>query len=191
MDRSNHYEAAFAALLLARRVPHVGVRESRRSWLDGQRIKSLDFILPGGGGQWLVDVKGRRWPGGRPERPKRSWENWATRADVVDSLAWAASFGPGSQPLFVFSYWLQDDVTLPPAPATLWSWREHRYLLRAVPVAEYAHQMRTRSPKWDTVCLPAPVFARLARPLHEFLPELRPAETLATGWNPPCPDRLP
>jgi len=188
MDRSNHYEAAFAALLLARRIPHVGVRESRRSWLDGQRIKSLDFILPHHGSQWLVDIKGRRWPGGRPERPKRSWENWATRADVVDALAWAASFGPGCQPLFVFSYWLQEGANLPAPPATPWTWRGQRYLLRAVPVAEYAQQMRPRSPKWDTVCLSAPVFARLARPLHEFLPELCPAQPAAEGMA-SCPDR--
>ncbi|HMP60551.1 MAG TPA: HYExAFE family protein [Gemmatales bacterium] len=172
MDRSNHYEAAFAALLQARHVPHIGIDESRRSWLGGGRLKSLDFILPArGAGHWLIDVKGRRWPGGSPERPNRSWQNWATRADVVDSLAWAHSFGPAAAPWFVFAYWITEPQP-PPLPAPLWTWHEQRYLFQAIPVADYAAAMKTRSAKWDTVCLPAATFARLTRPLAELVPEL-------------------
>lgn len=170
MERSNHYEAAFAAWLQSRRLPHVGVCEQQRSWVGAQRRKSLDFIVPTTTGSWLVDVKGRRWPSGPADRPKRSWENWATRADVVDALTWAGCFGPHSQPLFVFAFWLHTDAEPPAGCGTWWRWQERQYLLRGVPVALYAAHMRLRSPKWDTVCLPAAVFARLARPLHEFLP---------------------
>jgi hypothetical protein len=170
MERSNHYEAAFAAWLQSRRLPHVGVCEQQRSWVGAQRRKSLDFIVPTAAGAWLVDVKGRRWPGGSADRPKRSWETWTTRADVVDALTWAHCFGPDSQPLFVFAFWLHSDEEPPAGCGTWWSWQSRQYLLRGVPVAEYAAHMRSRSPKWDTVYLPAAVFARQARPLHEFLP---------------------
>lgn len=169
MERSNHYEAAFAAWLQSRRLPHIGVCESRRSWVAAQRRKNLDFIVPTAAGSWLVDVKGRRWPGGPVDRPKRSWENWATRADVVDALTWARTFGPHSMPLFVFAFWLQPGAVPPAGCGTWWHWHDRQYLLRGVPVAVYAAHMRPRSPKWDTVCLPAAVFAAQARPLHEFL----------------------
>ena len=43
-----------------------------------------------------------------------------------------------------------------------------RYLLRAVPSADYRRFMRVRSPKWDTVTLPHAVFRSLVRPLHHF-----------------------
>jgi hypothetical protein len=44
-------------------------------------------------------------------------------------------------------------------------WHDRRYLLRAVPVAEYQQWMRTRSPRWGTVTLNSATFRRLARPL--------------------------
>lgn len=170
MDRSNHYEAAFEGYLQWHRLCYVAVDESRRSYLEELRIKSLDFIVHGAQGtKWLIDVKGRRYPAGKPERPRRVWECWATREDVESLQRWAERFGPGYRSLLVFMYQLMPFAPSMPEGEDLWTWHDRRYLIRAVPVEEYQQAMHQRSPKWDTVMLPSAVFRQLARPFHTFV----------------------
>jgi hypothetical protein len=177
MDHGNHYETAFAALLRQRRICCLAVDETRRSWGAAAPLKSLDFIVHcRGGRRWLIDVKGRRFPGGRPERPRYVYENWATQDDVASARAWAERFGPEAEALFVFAYALTTEEEPPTALGTRWDWRDGRYFLRAVRVADYEEHLVPRSPRWGTVHLPGPVFQRLAQPLHFFLPELAPAQ---------------
>ena len=73
-NRDNHYEAAFEAYLRSRGVPYVAVDEARRSLLaDFSSIKSLDYIVSAPGETtWLVDVKGRRFPGGEENKAQRT-----------------------------------------------------------------------------------------------------------------------
>ncbi len=169
MDRANHYEAAFEAYLQWHRLCYVAVDETRRSMLGDERVKSLDFIVHGdGGARLLVDVKGRRFPGGTPERPRRVWECWSTRGDLDGLERWAGRFGADYQGLLVFAYHVLPSVALPDSTEDLWTWRGRRYLLRAVAADEYREHMRVRSPRWDTVSLPNAVFRRLVRPLHHF-----------------------
>jgi hypothetical protein len=175
MDRSNHYEAAFEGYLQWSRLCYVAVDETRRAMLGDSRVKSLDFIVYGRcGSRLLVDVKGRRFPGGPPERPRRVWECWSTQEDIDGLQRWPALFGPGYQGLLVFTYQLSPAVELPDDTEDLWIWRGRRYLFRAVEVGDYRRHMRVRSPKWGTVGLPRAVFRKLVRPLHHFthgLPE--------------------
>jgi hypothetical protein len=169
MDRSNHYEAAFEAYLQGHRLCYVGVDETRRTQLGETSIKNLDFIVYGAGGaRLLVDVKGRRFPAGAPGRWRRVWECWSTREDIDGLERWTAMFGPDYRGLLVFAFQLLPPVTLPEDTDDLWCWRGRRYLLRAVPVDQYRPHMRVRSPRWETVALPGPVFRRLARPLSHF-----------------------
>jgi hypothetical protein len=169
MDRSNHYEAAFEAYLIWHGLAYVAVDETRRSGIGDERLKNLDFIVHGeSGARLLVDVKGRRFPGGPPDRPRRVWECWCERDDVAGLERWEALFGPGYQGLLVFTYGLARSVELPEDTPDLWTWRGRRYLFRAVPVDEYRQHMRTRSPKWQTVDLPGAVYRRLVRPFHDF-----------------------
>lgn len=172
MDRHNHYEAAFAAFLRERRVSFLAIDESRRSY-DGQStVKSMDFIVHGQSARFVVDIKGRRFPGGTQEKPRRTWECWATEDDVQDARQWALRFGSQYRALFVFMYHLVDDqVSLQPGE-TLWNWQDRRYLLRAIAVDEYVRSMKVRSPKWRTVYLPTAVFRQLVRPLGCMLPEV-------------------
>jgi hypothetical protein len=173
MDRHNHYEAAFAAFLRERRVCHIAIDETRRSFLGDAPAKSLDFIVHGQCGErFVVDVKGRRYPGGSKERPKHTWESWVTRDDVEDARYWAAKFGAGYRALFVFSYHLAAPTQLVHEPHLLWHWQQKDYLLRAIPVDDYVRVMKQRSPKWRTVHLPLADYRRLVRPLHDFLIEL-------------------
>jgi len=169
MDRGNHYEAAFEAYLQWHRLCYVAVDETRRAYLGEARVKNLDFIVYGEGGQrLLVDVKGRRFPGGPAGKPRRVWECWSTLDDVNGLGRWAELFGAAYQGLLVFAYQLQPQVELPADTDDLWTWRGRRYLLRAVPVDDYRRHLRVRSPKWATVDLPGPVFRGLVRPFHAF-----------------------
>jgi hypothetical protein len=169
MDRNNHYEAAFEAYLQWHRLCYVAVDETRRCTLGETRVKSLDFIVHGNSGARLVvDVKGKRFPRGSPERPRRVWECWCLEEDVDALERWSRLFGPGYIGLLVFAYHLQPGVELPADTEDLWTWRGRRYLLRAVAVEDYKRAMRVRSPKWRTVWLPSAVFRELVRPLHHF-----------------------
>ena len=169
MDRSNHYEGAFEAYLQWHRLCYVAVDETRRSMLGDTRIKNLDFIVHGDTGLGLlVDVKGRRFPGGTPEHPRRVWQCWSTREDIDGLERWTDLFGSGYQGLLVFTYLLAPEVALPDETLDLWTWRGRRYLFRAVSVGDYRRHLRVRSPKWGTVDLAQDVFRRLVRPLHDY-----------------------
>ena len=169
MDRGNHYEAAFEAYLQWHRLAYVAVDETRRAMLGETTIKSLDFIVFGGeGARLVVDVKGRRFPMGPAEKPRRVWECWSTRDDVDCLERWARLSGSDYQGLLVFTYHILPGVALPDDVDDLWTWRGRRYLMRAIPSADYRRFMRVRSPKWDTVTLPNAVFRSLVRPLHHF-----------------------
>src|SRR4051794_31739228 len=170
MDRSNHYEAAFEAYLRARRLGYVAVDETHRSSLDDEPVKSLDFVVYGAGGaRLLVDVKGRRFPGGTKDRPRRVWESWSTRDDIDGLGRWAERFGPGYVGLLVFAYRIMPTVRLPLGTPDLFPWHNRTYLFRAVPVDEYRQHMRTRSPRWGTVALPSAAFRALVRPFTDYV----------------------
>jgi len=172
MDRTNLYERAFEAYLQHRRVCYVAVDETHRAPAHDAPIKSLDFIVHGrSGASFLVDVKGRRYPGGTPGRERRVWECWSTMEDIDGLERWGGVFGPEYRGLLVFAYRLAAGVELPEATEDLWEWSGRRFLFRAVPVADYRREMRIRSPKWQTVTLPHASFRRLVRPVSHFTQE--------------------
>jgi hypothetical protein len=176
MDRTNPYETAFEAYLQSQGLCTVAVDETRRAQWGTTSVKSLDFIVMSQSGtRLLVDVKGRQFPGGPAGRERYVWENWSTHEDLSGMASWLRLFGPGSLGLFVFLYRIGPTVTLAEGTLDLWTWREHRYLLRAVTLEAYRRHMKVRSPKWGTVCLPGAVFRDLARPFrffsHEYVSE--------------------
>ena len=91
MKRDNHYEAAFEAFVRTLGLAVVAVDEARRSYLDSDSVKSPDFLLVGPrDARLVVDVKGRRFPGGTAERPHMTWQNWCEAQDVDALLRWVA-----------------------------------------------------------------------------------------------------
>lgn len=169
MDRGNHYETAFEAYLHEQRLCYVAVDESRRTLLEEGPIKSIDFIVHGPwGARLLVDVKGKRFPGGAPDKPRRVWESWSLLDDISGLQRWVEHFGPEYQATLVFAYALAPDVWVPDDSDDLWTYRGRRYLYRAVNVADYQRHMRVRSPRWGTVYLPGAAFRTLVRPLRHF-----------------------
>jgi hypothetical protein len=169
MDRGNHYETAFEAYLRDRRLGYVAVDESRRSSLDDEPVKSIDFIVYGPGrSRLLIDIKGRKFPGGKTDKPRYTWQNWVFREDVDGLDRWSTSFGPDYRGVLVFAYYILPNVELRPGTPDLWVWKGRRYLMRAVPVDKYREHMRVRSPRWGTVHLPTADFRDIVRPLREF-----------------------
>jgi hypothetical protein len=163
--RDNHYEAAFEAYLRARRLPYVAIDESRRSLLGGDSLKSLDFIVSCGRSiSWLIDVKGRRFPGANEQ--KQYWKNWSTRDDLRAMSAWEQLFGAGFQGLFVFAYAIAGDRS--PLPADrLFEFRRRLYGFVGVRLHDYACYARPISASWQTVALPSKQFREIARPIDE------------------------
>jgi len=165
-NRSNHYEAAFEAYLRERLVRYIAVDESRRSLLAGESLKSLDYIVHiNACSSWLVDVKGRRFPGADEKR--QYWKNWSTRDDLRAMAAWERLFGAGFQGLLVFAYAITGDRS--PLPAgQLFTYRGRLYAFLGVRLADYACFARPISSAWQTVALPSRKFREIARPLDEI-----------------------
>ena len=169
MDRSNHYEVAFESYLQQQRLGYVAVDETRRALLGESPVKSLDFLVFGrDGARLVIDVKGRRFPAGPPKRPRRVWECWSFREDVDGLERWSLLAGPSFRGLLVFAYLLHPSVNLAENTPDLHVYRGRRYLFRAVDVDDYRRHMRSRSPRWDTVCLPRDIFRAVVRPLRDF-----------------------
>ena len=168
MDRSNHYEVAFEAYLQRHGLCYVAVDETRRALLGETRVKSLDFIVFGDeGARLVIDVKGRRFPGGKRQRPRRVWECWSTREDVEGLQRWSEL--SGYEGLLVFAYHVLRTVELPDDTEDLWAFRGRRYLFRGVSARDYRDHMRVRSARWDTVWLLRADFRALVRPVSHFL----------------------
>ncbi len=170
MDRSNPYETAFAGYLRQHQLDFLPIDESRRSELDATTVKSPDFmVMPGGKRRLLVDVKGRRFPGGTRQRPRRVWENWSTLDDVDGLIRWEANLHPHGIGLLVFVYQFQPGYTLPALTPDHFAWGDREYLVRAVPVEVYRTLMRQRSPRWRTVDLAGADYQEVVRPFRDFL----------------------
>ena len=167
MDRHNPYEAAFEAYLNEKGLCYVGVDEKKRSSLDNVPVKNLDFIVLGARGtRLLIDVKGRRFPGGAAPRERRVWENWTTQEDIHGLDSWGRLFGAGYVALFVFMY----RIGAHPLAGG------HRPLELAGGALSAAGGFRRglspahalRSPRWGTVHLAGSTFRSLARPFSYF-----------------------
>lgn len=165
-NRDNHYEAAFEAYLRLRHAPYVAVDESRRSLLADASIKSLDYLVSSASGvTWLVDVKGRNFPGGAQ---KQYWKNWSTKDDLVSMAQWQRLFGERFEALFVFAYRVLGDRSPLPREA-LFEHRDALYGFVAIRLDQYAYHARQISPRWDTVAMPAERFRELAQPFETLL----------------------
>jgi hypothetical protein len=172
MNRDNHYEAAFEAYLRRSGVAVMPVVEARRSYLDSADVKSPDFLVIGpDDARLVVDVKGRKFPGSSAGKPRLVWECWCEAADLDGLSRWAARLGPGFRGVLAFVYHLAAGYELPPDTADVFAHDGRTYLARAVAVEDYAEFARRRSPRWNTVDLPAATYRRVVRPFSEFLAE--------------------
>jgi hypothetical protein len=181
MNRDNHYEAAFESFLRGRGVAVVPVDEARRSYLDAGEVKSPDFIVVGpGDARLVVDVKGRRFPGGPGDSPRKTWQNWVEADDIDGLTRWAGRLGPGFRGVLAFVYHILPSVVLPADTPDLFAYRDRVYLARGVGVEDYREHMKPRSARWGTVDLPAEAFRHLVKPFTHFLKEIHRKDTKDT-----------
>lgn len=170
MKRSNPYELAFEAYLRERKVGYLSVDEARRTMLGEQAVKSLDFLIVGPQtSKLVVDVKGRRFPGGTPEQPRFVWQNWATRQDIDGLTRWAAELGTPFRGVIAFVYHIVSPFRLPEDTPDRFQFKSEVYLMRGVAVIDYRAHMRQRSERWGTVHLGNADFRKLVAPFSEFL----------------------
>ncbi len=165
MKTHNHYESAFAHYLRDRQIPYVAVDEAKRAAFRDARLKSFDFVLNGvRARRWLVDIKGRRWT---RRNGRGRWENWITETDVEGLSQWQDVFGGGYRALLVFAYLIPPEDRPPPEIAH--AFRDRTYVFAGLPLDDYRLHARVRSPKWGTINVPTPEFARLVRPIDQWL----------------------
>lgn len=172
MKTDNHYELAFAAWMRILERPFVAVRETTRVRIPDATLKNPDFLVYGREANemnLIVDIKGRRYPGGSDAAPLYSWQNWVGEEDIEALSRWEQYCGANHRSVLVFTYHIGRGCELPEGTPDLISWKGDRYLLRAIAVDDYRSAMRVRSPRWHTVHLPAAVFREKIRPFSDFL----------------------
>ncbi|MBQ9874446.1 MAG: HYExAFE family protein [Thermoguttaceae bacterium] len=171
MDK-NRYEIAFERFLRDLRRPFLSNRQERRFLLaNGSTLKNFDYVVSSASGEnWIVDVKGRRFPGG--DRSTKYWKNWTTRDDLVGLLRWEKILSAGGdryleRSAFVFAY----DVVgakSPVPPEKLFLSGGVPYAFFVVPVKIFLGEARFISPKWGTFEIPAKRFREVAELADEF-----------------------
>ena len=183
MKRNNPYEIAFEAYLRNKRVGFLTVDEARRSLLGEEGVKSLDFLIVGPkSAKLVVDVKGRRFPGGRPEQPRKVWQSWTTLDDITGLDRWAAELGSPFRGIIAFVYHIVPPFTVPDDTPDRFVHKGETYLMRGILVEQYRPRMRTRSERWNTVHLAQQDFRELVRPFSDYL-EMTKSESAPTLFD--------
>ncbi|MBN1360511.1 MAG: HYExAFE family protein [Sedimentisphaerales bacterium] len=164
----NHYERAFESWLIDHRVQYVRADEHKRLGPARRSVKNFDFLLhTGSSRQIIAEVKGRTFKGTTVAQLK-GLDCWVTRDDVEGLQMWQRALGAGHEAAFIFAYRVVNvDVDFDGRETLLLD--QDRYLFLAVRVDDYARHMKRRSPKWQTVTLPAEKFRELAVDLVALL----------------------
>jgi hypothetical protein len=96
------------------------------------------------------------------------FECWVTADDVDGLVSWQQVFGAGHTAVFVFAYKIENiDVDFD--GRQVFDYNEDRYVFFAVTLDDYRRFMKRRSPKWQTLTLPADKFRDCAVQIHDFL----------------------
>ena len=142
--------------------------ENKRAGFGRSNIKSFDFLLYPRNQQIIIaELKGRSFKGTSFAK-LAGFECWVT-ADDVDGLArWQEVFGPDHTAVFVFAYKIENiDVDFD--GRDVYEFRGDRYVFFAVKLDDYRKFMKRRSPKWQTVTLPAEKFRQCAVQMQNLL----------------------
>jgi len=164
----NHYERAFENWLIDNSIQYVAVDEHKRAAFGRSKIKSFDFLLYPRGVQIIIaEVKGRAFKGTN-FAGLTGLECWVTAEDIDGLTRWQEVFGPGHTVVFVFAYKVENiDVDFD--GRDIYDFAQNRYMFFYVKLDDYRKFMKRRSPKWQTVTLPADKFRQCAVEIGELL----------------------
>ena len=164
----NHYERAFENWLMDHGIEYVRADDHERPGPPGRSVKNFDFLLcPRGDRRVIAEVKGRTYRGTNVSE-RVGFECWVTRDDVEGLALWQRILGADHEAAFVFAYRVaQADVDFDGCDVL--DFAGERYLFFCIRLDDYRRHMKRRSPKWETVTLPAERFRQCAVGLAAFL----------------------
>ena len=164
----NHYERAFENWLRDNHIQYVSVDEQKRATFAHSKIKSFDFLLYPPNGQIIIaEVKGRTFKGTSLAK-LTGLECWVTTEDIDGLTGWQKVFGPDHKVVFVFAYKIEN-VDVDFDGRDFYDFARNRYVFFCVTLDHYRMFMKRRSPKWQTVTLPADMFRRCAIQIQAFI----------------------
>ncbi|MBL7214676.1 MAG: HYExAFE family protein [Phycisphaerae bacterium] len=170
-EQPNIYEQVFACWLQENHIPFVDVDQTKRFGVERQDVKNFDFLIrPDSQNPLLVEVKGRTFHSGSLAGLK-ALDGWVTFEDVEALVYWRGCFQsqkPQAEAVFVFVFALEQ-IDVETDGQAVYDFGDRRFLLLAMPLAHYRACMKPRSPKWQTVTVPAEDFRRYAVPIEETL----------------------
>ncbi len=164
------YERAFENWLIDNHIQYIAIDEHKRAAFGRCKIKSFDFLLYPHNQQVIIaEVKGRLFKGTSFAK-LTGFECWVTTEDIDGLTKWQEVFGKGHTAVFVFAYKIENiDVDFD--GREVYDFDADRYMFFAVKLDDYREFMKQRSPKWQTVTLPADKFRQCAVQIYEFLLE--------------------
>jgi hypothetical protein len=181
----NHYERAFESWLIDNHIRYSTIDERKRAELPALvrsaeasglcKFKSFDFLLYPRNQQVIIaEVKGRSFKGTSFAK-LAGFECWVTAEDIGGLTKWQEVFsagrltaGQGHTAVFVFAYKIENiDVDFD--GREVYDFDANRYIFFAVKLDDYREFMKRRSPKWQTVTLPADKFRRCAVQMQNLL----------------------
>jgi len=164
----NHYERAFENWLIDNHIQYVSADKHKKTAFGRSKIKSFDFLLYPPSQQIIIaEVKGRSFKGATLAK-LAGLECWVTTDDIDGLAKWQEVFGPGHTAVFVFAYKIENiDVDFD--GRDFYDFDANRYIFFAVKLNDYRKFMKRRSPKWQTVTLPADKFRQCAIQMQNLL----------------------
>ena len=164
----NYYERAFENWLIDNRIQYIAVDDQKRAAFGHSKIKSFDFLLYPRNQQIIIaEVKGRKFKGTSFAK-LTGFECWVTTEDIAGLAKWQEVFGTAHLAVFVFTYRIENiDVDFDGRDT--YEFDANRYVFFAVKLDDYRRFMKRRSPKWQTVTLPADKFRKCAVQMQSLL----------------------
>jgi len=168
LSGANHYELAFENWLRDRGVQCSEIDESKRAVFEGSKIKSFDFFVYSSTRKILVaEVKGKKFKG-------KSFENltglecWVNKSDIEGLCKWQKILGQEYEGVFVFAY-MAENVDVDFDGRDVYRYNGNKYLFFGIGLEDYLRYMKVRSPKWQTLTLPADKFRASAREMKYWV----------------------
>jgi hypothetical protein len=166
--RATNYEQVFESWLGENRVQYMVVDQQKRKMFARSKIKSFDFLLyPADSAPFIAEVKGRKFKG-KSLAALAGLECWVTMEDVQGLIRWEQVFADGFKAVFIFAYEFEN-LDVETDGREVYDFKNSRYMFYAVRLDDYREFMKVRSPKWQTVTLPAAKFREFAIPVRELL----------------------
>lgn len=164
----NHYEWAFENWLIDNNIQHIVIDERKRAALGRAKLKSFDFLLYPPNGQIIItEVKGRAFKGASFAK-LAGFECWVTADDITGLANWQQVFGASHTAVFVFAY-KTENIDVDFDGREVFDYNANRYVFFVVKLDDYRSFMKRRSPKWQTVTLPADKFRQFAVQMQNLL----------------------